>query len=566
MNETINKATGETIKYNRIGGTADNPIYFNDPSTQPSSTSLTPTPVAPPNITASSLQPTTPVTVPTPVTTSPASTIISDITTGATSDIAKAQAEYEALQKATGGKAQAQSSAMYKAIQDLFTKKGEATAGKATLEEQAGINKEQTALNDIDTRIADQNVQIRQEVDRLKALPMSDAQRNVELNNIQDTYGRRLADLAILKSAAQGNIERIQQDADRKTKLLLAPIENALTYYKDFGLANIENLSNKEKNQLTFLQNNLEKQKEAVKELENAKASAIMSIAGEGGGKNLALNSAINSAKSLTEIAKLTAGSGYVGLTDRLYKQAQTSKLNAEAAKDKAAGLVNAKMANLQVGSPEYNKALILNSSKNKDGLAQDQRQKIAQSKQALSGLETLNKLAEGKNVANSDTKALFGEGTGIIQGRLRTLASQLGGDTNAATINATIQGLIPTVARGIYGEVGVLTDADIANYKKTVGGINTPEDANRAVRYLLTDTLEKTYSNTIIDAARNQQNVSGFVDDYDSIISRTNKLKSELSQPSVKVDANINPFGTVVEQFTSNIYDPNKGFIIPNK
>jgi len=42
MNETINKATGETIKYNRIGGTPENPIYFNDP-TPTSTTPLTQT-------------------------------------------------------------------------------------------------------------------------------------------------------------------------------------------------------------------------------------------------------------------------------------------------------------------------------------------------------------------------------------------------------------------------------------------------------------------------------------------------------------------------------------------
>ena len=37
----------------------------------------------------------------------------------------------------------------------------------------------------------------------------------------------------------------------------------------------------------------------------------------------------------------------------------------------------------------------------------------------------------------------------------------------DVAKIRAEITGLIPTVARGIFGEVGVLTDADIENYKK---------------------------------------------------------------------------------------------------
>lgn len=526
MNETINKATGETIKYSRIGGTAENPIYYNDPLPQPTA--------KPANITGDSLAPAQKIAVPnTTNVTSPVSSIISDVTSQAQIGIDNANKEYQMLLASTGDKASQAYKGMSDAVKELYTKKGDITAGQSKLEEQAGLSTEQKTLNDLNNQIASQNVQLRQEQDRIRALSMSEAQRNVELNNIQDTFGRRIVDLAILKSAAQGNIEAIKSDAERKTKLLLAPIEDALTYYKDFESANIDRLDEKEQQQLSFIQSNLEKQKADIKELESAKASAIMSIASEGGGKDLALNSAINSAKSITDIAKLAASSGYIGLTDRLYKIAQTNKLNAEAAKDIAAGLIDAKMATLQVGSPEYNKALMLSSAKNKDGLAPDQRQKIAQSKQALSGLETLNKLLGGKDVSNSDSKAIFGEGTGAIKGRLRTLASQLGGDTDAAAINATVQGLVPTVARGIFGEVGVLTNEDIENYKKTVGGINTPEDANRAVAYLLTDTLEKTYTNTILDAARNQQNVSGFVDDYNSIVSRTTNLKDKLVQPT---------------------------------
>jgi len=330
MNETTNPITKETIKYNRIGGTPENPIYFNDPVPNPIPT----TPVQPPNITGTSLQQATPVVVPTTTTTSPASSIIADTTGGATSDIEKAKAEYEALQKATGGKADAQSSAMYQAIQDLFTKKGEVTAGQATAEEQAGITKERTALNDINTRIADQNVQIRQELDRIRALPMSDAQRNVELNNIQDTYGRRLADLAILKSAAQGNIEGIQQDAERKTKLLLAPIEDALTYYKEFGLANIDNLNKKEQAQLDFLTKNLEKQKADIKELEDTKAQTIAEVINNGGGTDQNIINAISQAKN--KIDAYTAGGKYIGSLDRKLKLAQIEQVYTNTAKARA--------------------------------------------------------------------------------------------------------------------------------------------------------------------------------------------------------------------------------------
>jgi paraquat-inducible protein B len=39
--------------------------------------------------------------------------------------------------------------------------------------------------------------------------------------------------------------------------------------------------------------------------------------------------------------------------------------------------------------------------------------------------------------------------------------------DIVAQRIEALVNGLVPKVARGVFGEVGVLTDQDIAHYKK---------------------------------------------------------------------------------------------------
>lgn len=73
--------------------------------------------------------------------------------------------------------------------------------------------------------------------------------------------------------------------------------------------------------------------------------------------------------------------------------------------------------------------------------------------------------------------------------------------DVVAQRMEALINGLTPKVARGIFGEVGVLTDADIAHYKKILPNIaQTPELANWLFSDLSRklDQTEMTYLDTL--------------------------------------------------------------------
>lgn len=54
--------------------------------------------------------------------------------------------------------------------------------------------------------------------------------------------------------------------------------------------------------------------------------------------------------------------------------------------------------------------------------------------------------------------------------------------DKDFKVLEASITGLIPGVARGIFGEVGVLTDQDIANYRKAIADSNNPQAINEAI------------------------------------------------------------------------------------
>lgn len=219
-------------------------------------------------------------------------------------------------------------------------------------------------------------------------------------------------------------------------------------------------------------------------------------------------------------------------------------------------------LGNLVYGTPEYTTAAIQESAKyGKTRLLADERKDINAAKQALGSLEILSQLMNGK-LDNAQSKEIFGEKTGVIAGRVRTLQGLWGADPNAAAVNAVIQGIIPTVARGIFREVGVLTDADIANYKKTVPDINKPENANRLIELVLLKTLERAYSNTLLTAAQNQTNVANFAGEYQDVLGRISKLSTPVSSAKTGTLPNgtkvtMNADGTIVDA-KGNKYDEN--------
>lgn len=115
---------------------------------------------------------------------------------------------------------------------------------------------------------------------------------------------------------------------------------------------------------------------------------------------------------------------------------------------------------------------------------------------------------------------------TGPILGRLRSLNPY---DTPVQTLKAQLNALIPNLARGVYGEVGVLTDQDIANYAKTIPNLASTDDVNKAVLAMTLDTIAGGYKKQLRTLAASGRDVSGFVSLYEEIKSQADSLKSEL-------------------------------------
>ena len=133
MNETTNPKTGEIIKYNRIGGTKENPIYFNDPvptQTQPLNQTAPTAPIA-----ATSLTPTPAVKIPTVPTNNIAGEQMAQNAASVVTAQTAAQ-EYEQAKQAVGT---AGEDARLKPIEEalgLTDKKSDIQASQATIEER----------------------------------------------------------------------------------------------------------------------------------------------------------------------------------------------------------------------------------------------------------------------------------------------------------------------------------------------------------------------------------------------------------------------------------------------
>ncbi len=101
--------------------------------------------------------------------------------------------------------------------------------------------------------------------------------------------------------------------------------------------------------------------------------------------------------------------------------------------------------------------------------------------------------------------------------------------DTNAQVLKAQLQALIPNLARWVYGEVWVLTDADIKNYAQTIPNLTQTKDVQNAILALTLDTLAWGYKNQLQTLAASKRDVSWFAWLYESIKWQADAIRSSI-------------------------------------
>ena len=117
---------------------------------------------------------------------------------------------------------------------------------------------------------------------------------------------------------------------------------------------------------------------------------------------------------------------------------------------------------------------------------------------------------------------------TSFFGGNVKKIMANLGQNADAGVIQAQITALVPQVAKGVYGEVGVLTDQDTARYTKTLGNLTSPEAQNKAVTALTLTALRNGVKSKLDIASASKQDVSGFVPLYQNLTNQINAINND--------------------------------------
>lgn len=213
-------------------------------------------------------------------------------------------------------------------VESLFGDKNAVLANQASSEEEKQLLQANNDLTDLNKKIADTQVALRAEQDTIKGRGdiTKEGQAGL-LNNVEEKYSRNLADLAIRQAAATGNISRLEATSDRKTQMLLAPIDNKIKYYTDYVQKNLDSLSNKQiaqANQIIQQQNKL---KEEITATEQAKTSLLIEASKNGVKLSSEIVAQITSAGSAQEAVAVLARNG-ISLQDPKDVELRQAQIN----------------------------------------------------------------------------------------------------------------------------------------------------------------------------------------------------------------------------------------------
>lgn len=136
----------------------------------------------------------------------------------------------------------------------------------------------------------------------------------------------------------------------------------------------------------------------------------------------------------------------------------------------------------------------------------------------ALASRKGIEKYAKDQNGINIDMSPI----SGIWKGANPW-------DTDSQKINAILQSVVPNLARGVYGEVGVLTDNDIANYKKTLPNLRSTEELKSALLGITLRSIQRSLEQNIKVQVAGQRDMSGFAGVYEEVKAKADSLLAGL-------------------------------------
>lgn len=359
----------------------------------------------------------------------------------------------------------------------------------------------------------------------------------------------------ILEASTKGSYLRLQAAKDKAQQIVdlkYKPIEDALAREKELYKLNEDSLKRIDAKRAEALNLAIKKDEQRIAD-EKANKKTIQDLIV--GASPYAPPSVISNARKLSDAGKSPVevaialgkyGGDYLG---DLVKRSTLAKNDIEM--EKTAKEIKAMDVPLPsdapVGSNARFTANLMNSAVNKESLTASEREKISKSFAVTQQLGNLS-----KNLQRDQTS--------LVGGKVKQVMAYLGADADAGLIQAQITALVPQVARGIFGEVGVLTNQDTNNYKKVIGNLTSPNDQNKAVTAMTLTALRNGVKSQLDVASASKLDVSRFVPLYQDLTNQINTINDDIGYTDVQVKeyADLNPQAKpMVEQL---IKDGRKG------
>lgn len=409
----------------------------------------------------------------------------------------------------------------------ILDKQGSQGARQSELEGQLGVPELNKNLVEIQNQIRALNAEAFQQTQNQEGRLVPQMAIVGEQERIQRLNAARQYGLAATAQAMQGSLALAQDSVERALRSEFSGLESQLKYQQTLLELNRDKLSKADQKKTQALEialgergRLLEQQKADKKQLydivvaaaQNGAPPALLNQAMQGN-----LDTALGTLqqylqKGETQVVKLD--NGQTVLLDTKTGSIIKNIGGAAIASGTPAQITGANGEPLQYGTPEYMVARLQQTAGSKKLLTQSEREQIG---------KFSNVIALTGNLMGSLNKTT----NDPIIGYMKSLNPY---DFDARAVNAQVTALVPSVARALYGEVGVLTDQDIARYLGTLPNIKSTADQNKFIAMMTLANAKRSFESTLMNAASSGINVSGFVDSYKDLNQKLNQLEAELA------------------------------------
>lgn len=390
----------------------------------------------------------------------------------------------------------------------------------------------QTQLNSLNTQFDVQNVQI------AEGNSIGQAQREVSQNDRERAV--RTAGLAAQSQILQGNIQTAQSIARDTVNFAFQDEQNRLNQLKAQYNALDGRVQGQEAQMLAERQRLLEEEQSELNEVRDQVALALQSGAQP---DEVALmtdpNTPLQERLVLAQEISARYATEQINLSNE-QKRAQMQKLRASNTATTNAG-TNAIVESGVMGTGDDPIPGLLLQTAGGRLLTQSEAEPLTNAKRVADGLQDLQDTLAGAN-------------TDPVLGLFRQVNPY---DLKAATIDAAITQLVPQLARGTYGEVGVLTDADMARYANTLPNLTSTEAQNAAIMALTLRKVRSGFVSQLESMAAAGRDVSGFVDIYSKFNEQISALEGQIGVENTDTA----DFDAEFDEFTSSPEEESPGF-----